>query len=70
MPWKCPACSTPIRQQLTEAGDEEPRPGHIYGCTVCHLELTISGDELIIAPILGDTADDRPPRRKRARTKL
>ena len=42
MPWKCPACSTPIRQQLTAAGDDSPRPGVIYRCSVCRLELVLA----------------------------
>ena len=70
MPWKCPACSTPIRQQLTAAGDDAPRPGRIYCCAVCRLDLTIDGDHMTVAPIPpepADTADDRPPRKRRTR---
>ena len=60
MPWKCPACSTPIRQQLMAAGHPNPLPGVIYRCSVCRLELVIDpdSDRLIIAPLPTDTADD------------
>jgi hypothetical protein len=62
MPWKCPACSTPIRQQLTAAGDAEPRLGVIYRCSVCRLELVIdaAASAMTIAPLPADSADDRP----------
>lgn len=54
MPWKCPACSTPIRQQLTAAGDDKPQPDVIYHCGVCHLDLVLNrdADQMIIAPLL------------------
>jgi hypothetical protein len=61
MPWKCPACSTPIRQQLTDAGHEEPRPGRVYRCSVCRLDLTIQGTKMIVAPLLPDTVDHERP---------
>jgi len=66
MPWKCPACSTPIRQQLTTAGDDAPRPGRIYICSVCHLELVLApaADAMVVAPLPRDTADDHPPRKR------
>jgi hypothetical protein len=60
MPWKCPACSTPIRQQLTAAGHTEPQPGVIYRCNVCRLELVLEPktDQLKIAsPPLDASAD-------------
>jgi hypothetical protein len=57
MPWKCPGCSTPIRQQLTAAGDQDPRPGRVYRCSVCRLDLTIRGDQMIAAPLLPDMID-------------
>ena len=61
MPWRCPACSTPIRQQLTAAGDEKPRPGVIYRCGVCRLELVLNrdADQMIIAPLPPDIAKNR-----------
>jgi hypothetical protein len=61
MPWKCPACSTPIRQQLTAAGDYTPRPGIIYRCSVCRLELVLNpdADQMTIAPLPPDTDDDQ-----------
>lgn len=53
MPWKCPACSTPIRRELIAAGDDSPRPARIYWCGVCHLELVLSNDrtKMVIAPL-------------------
>jgi hypothetical protein len=67
MPWKCPACSTPIRQQLTAAGDDAPRPGVIYRCTVCRLELVLdpaahemTAHERTAASSPGDMTDDGP----------
>ena len=63
MPWKCPACSTPIRQQLSAAGDDAPRPSVIYRCNVCRLELVLNpaADQMIITPWPPDT-DDKPHR--------
>lgn len=53
MPWKCPACSTPIRRELTEAGHDEPQPERIYRCSVCHLELVVNDEatQMILAPL-------------------
>ena len=60
MPWKCPACSTPIRHQLTAAGDEAPRPGVIYCCSVCRVELILDAGahQMTIAPLAGGMSDD------------
>jgi hypothetical protein len=59
MPWKCPACSTPIRQQLMAAGDDAPRPGIIYRCSICRLELVLDAGQMIVAPLAPDTDSDR-----------
>jgi hypothetical protein len=61
MPWKCPACSTPIRQQLQASGHEAPRPACIYRCSVCRLELLLSDDglKLVVAPLPHVDADDK-----------
>jgi hypothetical protein len=66
MPWKCPACSTPIRQQLIAAGHDAPRPGAVYRCGVCRLELVLDGDanRMTPAPLPRDTANDRAPRKR------
>ena len=66
MPWKCPACSTLIRQQLTAAGHDSPMPGAIYRCDVCRLELVLDlgADQMTLAP-LPESADDRPLRKRR-----
>ena len=61
MPWKCPACSTPIRHQLIANGDESPRPARIYRCSVCRLELVLSDDgfKMVVAPLPEVDADDK-----------
>ena len=60
MPWTCPACGTPIRQQLITAGDEAPCPGAIYRCTVCRVELVVDPDahQMTPAPLAADMARD------------
>jgi len=62
MPWRCPACSTPIRRELVAAGDEYPQPHRIYRCGICHLELVLSDDgtRMVVAPI--DEEPDALPR--------
>src|SRR5713226_3697709 len=48
MPWTCPACQTPIRYD----GDR-PRPGQVYRCCVCRLELVLLDHTglLTVAPL-------------------
>jgi hypothetical protein len=36
MPWRCPACETPIRHSESE---ERPRLGVLYRCHLCRIEL-------------------------------
>lgn len=52
MPWKCPACTTFIRPELTKAGHEAPQPEYVYRCAVCHLDLVLNDDgtQMIVAP--------------------
>jgi len=38
MPWRCPACETPIRHSETE---ERPRLGVLYRCHLCRIELVL-----------------------------
>jgi hypothetical protein len=38
MPWTCPACSLAIRHGESEPA---PRPGVVYRCHVCRLELIL-----------------------------
>jgi hypothetical protein len=38
MPWRCPACNTPIRHRETE---ERPRLGVLYRCHLCRIELVL-----------------------------
>ena len=45
------------------AGDVEPRPGRVYHCDICHLDLTIHGDQMILAPLVPDTEKDSSPKR-------
>lgn len=67
MLWKCPACSTLIRQQLDAAGHDAPRPGIVYRCDVCRLELVLGPEEvLVVAPMPADTANDRPSRKRQS----
>jgi DNA-directed RNA polymerase subunit RPC12/RpoP len=53
MPWKCPACSTQIRHSDAEPA---PRPGVIYRCPVCRLELVVDErtTKLTVAPLSDD----------------
>jgi hypothetical protein len=61
MPWKCPACGSPI--QHTE---DIPNPAVTYRCSVCRLELRVTPDtsKLAVVPIPddGDSAQARPDR--------
>jgi hypothetical protein len=67
--WKCPACSTPIRQQLAVAGGKTPRPDMVYRCAVCREELILDPqtDQLMPAALQAETVDDRPLRSRRTR---
>ena len=38
MPWTCPACSSRVPNR--QNGDDLPRPGVVYRCNVCRLEVT------------------------------
>jgi hypothetical protein len=57
--WRCPACHTPIEHD-TEV--TTPRPGVVYRCHVCRLELAVDpeSNRLTLAPL----APPEPPRRK------
>ena len=41
MPWTCPACSLAIRHNEAEP---TPRPGVVYRCHICRLELALDPD--------------------------
>ena len=47
MAWKCPACQANIRQDT-----DVPRPGVIYRCHICRLELVVDPktNDLVLAP--------------------
>jgi hypothetical protein len=51
MPWRCPACQTPIRHD-----EDAPRPRTIYRCHVCRLELILdeTTHKLTVAPLPGE----------------
>ena len=68
MRWKCPACSTPIRQQLA-VGVKTPRSDMVYRCAVCREELVLDPrtDQLMPAALQADTVDDRALRSRRTR---
>jgi hypothetical protein len=57
MPWKCPACLTPIRH------DQAPQPNQVYRCSVCRLELVVDErlEKLVVAP-LPNAPTKNPPR--------
>jgi hypothetical protein len=58
MPWKCPACQTPIRHDILG-----PQPNQVYRCSVCRLELVLDDrlQKLVVAP-LPHTPKTDPPR--------
>jgi len=60
MHWRCPACMTLIEYRLNE---DRPRPGVIYRCSVCHLELVLDEgtQRLTVAPLVSDSQPE--PRR-------
>jgi hypothetical protein len=57
MPWRCPACETPIRHSETE---ERPRLGVLYRCHLCRIELVLDvrSDRLITAAHSDRDAND------------
>lgn len=48
--WYCPACQTLIRHEHEPLN---PRPGVIYRCHVCRLELVLDTltEKLVLAPV-------------------
>jgi transposase-like protein len=64
MPWRCPACQTPIHHHDIE---NAPRPGARYRCHICRLELMLDRqtNRLQVTPI--DEANDDSPLRRRLR---
>ena len=50
MPWICPACSLAIKHTDQDAN---PRPGVVYRCHICRLELILdpSSNKLVLAPL-------------------
>jgi len=60
MPWRCPACSTEITHRL---GDDRPRPGVVYRCSVCRLELVVdeATNKLKVAPLPPEPPRDSRP---------
>ena len=59
MPWRCPACHIAIRHSETE---DRPRPGVLYRCHVCRLELKLdpTTDRLTVMPLPDDQANQKP----------
>jgi hypothetical protein len=66
MPWKCPACGMSIQHR-----EEMPRPGVVYRCHICRLELMVNGatGKLDVPPVLPAEDDDALPRKTTARRK-
>jgi hypothetical protein len=60
MPWKCPACQTPITH---DPAIPVPSPSTIYRCHVCRLELVVDPitNKLALAPL---DSPDRPQDKK------
>ena len=60
MPWRCPACATPIRHSESE---ERPRLGVLYRCHLCRIELVLDvrTDRLTAAVCPDADASDPPP---------
>jgi rubredoxin len=60
MPWKCPACGIQIRHS---EGEVMPRPGVVYRCHVCRLELILdlATDEFTVAPLPADPSEKKHP---------
>jgi hypothetical protein len=58
MPWTCPACQLQIRHSDLEP---LPRPGAVYRCHVCRLELVVdrTTQKLTAAPIATANNDPR-----------
>ena len=47
MPWTCPSCRQKIRHQTD---NDRPRPGVIYRCEVCRLNLVFNPtDQRLVA---------------------
>jgi hypothetical protein len=53
MYWKCPACGADIRRT-----EDTPRPGVVYRCLICRLELILDAPtgRLIVAPFPPEAA--------------
>jgi hypothetical protein len=64
MPWRCPACQTVIEHD--QHLPPEPRPGVVYRCHICRLELVVDVDsnKLMVArlPDENDRSNDRTRR--------
>lgn len=62
MPWRCPACSTQIRHNEADA---TPKPGVVYRCYICRLELVFNPatNRLTVAPMHAD--EHAAPKRSR-----
>ena len=60
MPWKCPACDSPIERSKAE---RVPEAGQIYRCPACRLNLIFDEEiqKLKEAPKMDDTP--KPKRR-------
>jgi len=59
MPWRCPACSTPIRHGASELA---PRFGTVYRCHVCRLELVVDAEtqQMKVAPLDASASTQKP----------
>jgi hypothetical protein len=71
MPWHCPACRTTITHNEAKS---LPRPGAVYRCYVCHLELVFNKEtskfELLPFTTAAEAERDIPSQRPRRETRL
>jgi hypothetical protein len=62
MTWRCPACSTQIQHGANEL---ELRPGVLYRCHVCRLELVLDlKTNRLMVPPMDAALDASPPKRR------
>jgi len=70
MPWRCPACQTPVPHNDNE---DVPRVGARYRCPICRLELAydpaIKGLNMVPMEAADDASTDPADKKPAPRTK-
>ncbi len=66
MPWKCPACGMSIQHR-----EDMPRPGIVYRCHICRLELMVdrTTGKLDVPPVVRADKHSVPPSKRPTRRK-